>query len=187
MGINSLKLSANRQHKATMAIASRLVGVPEYMIVSCPVITRKAGGIYCYAPGIRGEMDTDFINSYIMNGAFALELKFKYLHELETHSRLEEGHRLQSLFTALTNETKAKIRDSFKAYTKTNELCKEVTKVMQSQNIQYSWDLHKLLSNSNMAFERWRYIYEDQHDPTWFAGYSELQHSLDLRIAELVQ
>ena len=121
-----------------------------------------------------------------MNGAFSLELKMKYLHYLETGKKIESGHELCGIFGELTNESKEALRENLKQVVKNCSVCKEAVKFFNSEyKIQFRWDIYNLLSKSNMAFERWRYMYEGKKDLTWFAGYSEIQASLDLRIENL--
>jgi hypothetical protein len=186
MDIKNLELCALRQDRATEAIVEKLVGLPARFIKVFPIIAKKGTFLHMYMPGNVGvNIDYDFVSPYIMNGAFSLELKMKYLHALETGEKMKSGHKLLELFAELSDETKKVIRNKLKLITKKSKLHQDTTKYFtQEANIQFSWEVHKLLSNSNMAFERWRYIYEGG-DSTWFAGYSELQESLNCRISEL--
>ncbi|WP_331352965.1 hypothetical protein [Cellvibrio sp. UBA7671] len=187
MNINYLEICTQRHHKATLALVEKLVGVPSELVETCPVIAKKGTELHMVMPGITGlTIDYDFVNPYIMNGAFSLELKMKFLNLIETGNKIEAGHRLLGIFSELSNDTKEFLRENLKIIVKNSSTCKEVTKILnQESKIQFNWDLHKLLSNSDMAFERWRYIYESSDDSTWFAGYSEIQKALDLRIADL--
>lgn len=186
MDIGYLEKCAERHHKGTLAIAEKLVGLPEALIESCPVVVKKATDIYLYMPNSNAQhIDSDYVNPYIMNGAFSLELKMKFLHALETGTKLEAGHRLLDLFALLTNESKEFLRSNLKSMCKESEKCKATAKYFKHEiRVEFNWEMHKLLSNSDMAFERWRYIYEKK-DSTWFAGYTEIQKVLDLRISNL--
>lgn len=187
MDLNNLKKCAYRQELATAAIVEKLVGLPADLIEVFPVIAKKSAAIHVFFPGIFGSINEDYVNPYVMNGAFALELKMKYLHALETGERMESTHRLDAIFSALSGETKKVIRDQFSKITTGSKLHKDTAKHFnQAVKIQFDWDVYRLLVRSSMAFERWRYIY-DGDGSTWFAGYSELQKSLDVRINELRQ
>ena len=67
-----------------------------------------------------------------------------------------------------------------------SDLHKKIIRDLHSNyNIQFSWDAHLLISNSALAFERWRYSFEDAKKVTWFAGYLELQKTLNSRLSFL--
>ncbi|MDO9104342.1 MAG: hypothetical protein Q7U57_05205 [Methylovulum sp.] len=183
MNLDHLEKCAQRQHKGTMAIVEKMVGLPQSQIKMCPIIVKKGTELCMYSPY---PADCEYISPYIMNGGFSLELKMKYLHYLETGKQIESGHKLRAIYCELTDASKKALRENLKEVVKNCSLCKEAVKFFNSEyKIQFNWDIHKLLSNSNMAFERWRYIYEGKNDPTWFAGYSEIQASVDIRINNL--
>jgi hypothetical protein len=52
--------------------------------------------------------------------------------------------------------------------------------------MQFRWDLSFLLGKSNLAFERWRYIYEERADIAWFCGYTQIKAAIDRRIDQIL-
>ncbi|MDZ4056696.1 MAG: hypothetical protein U1D69_06960 [Polynucleobacter sp.] len=110
----------------------------------------------------------------------------KYLHALETGCALPPVHRLKDIFEGLTIESKSAIRSNFKEIAKTSPSSKEISRVFNEEaKLQFKWDIELFLEKSNLAFERWRYIYEEGKDSTWFVGYSEIISSLCKRITDL--
>jgi len=95
MNLEHLEKCAIRHHKGTLAIVEKLVGVPESHIEMCPLIAKKGTVLHAYFPQTNGRApDYDYLNPYVMNGAFSLELKMKYLHYLETAQKIEANHNL---------------------------------------------------------------------------------------------
>lgn len=137
-----------------------------------------------YAPSC-SKYDSDYVNPYIMNGSFAIELKMKYLHFLETGFKMKGGHRLRDLFDELSPKTRERIGGELRDIVHSSKLHKRIARYFNEEvKIQFRWDVEFLLQKANMAFERWRYIYENT-DSTWFAGYTEIANSIDARIKEI--
>lgn len=184
MNIKGLEKAAENYHKGTMAVVARLVGLPESLIKTTPIIIRKSNKTYCYISGSSNlQLDMDFVQPFIMNGAFSLEVKMKLLSILETGVQLR-GHNLLELYKKLSDDTKLHTREKLKEIVIGSNLHKKTSSNLNSDyNIQFSWDAYKLISNSALAFEKWRYSFEDQDKVTWFAGYLELQQVLDTRLS----
>jgi hypothetical protein len=158
--------------------------MPSPLVSTFPLVAKKGATLFYFAPQ-EVQTDTDFINPYIMNGSFSLELHMKYLHALETERKLLGGHRLWDLFSNLTNESKDAIRTNFSAITKASALHKNISRIFNKElRLPFTWSLELLLKRADLAFERWRYIYEGE-DTTWFAGYSEMQQAIWQRADQL--
>ena len=187
MNIDYLGKCSDRQHKATLAVAQQLVCLPAPQIVSLPIVVRR-GELLIYHSAQEGSRpDMDFVNPYIMNGSFSLELRMKYLHALETGQKMAHGHELKGMFDGLTKESKKSLLGHFSAQTKSSPICKNVARLLNKHKVQFRWDLPFLLGKSNLAFERWRYIYEQKGDIAWFCGYTQIKAALDLRIKEVAE
>jgi hypothetical protein len=185
MNIDHLGKCADRQHKATLAVAQQLVGLPAPAIPSLPIVVRR-GDLLIYHSTVAGpRQDMDYVNAYIMNGSFSLELRFKYLHALETGQKMQHGHELKGMFDSLTDYSRHALAAHFAAETKNNQICKQISVLLNQHNLQFRWDLAFLLIRSNLAFERWRYIYEQKGDIAWFCGYTQIKAALDKRIHEI--
>jgi hypothetical protein len=118
-----------------------------------------------------------------MNGGFALELKLKYLHVLETNMSAKHGHQLKLIFNELSSESQAAITEKLKAIVKKSSLHQKISKHFRKHvGIPFRWDASELLHKASRAFERSRYPYEEETDLTWFAGYSEIMEAIDFRI-----
>ncbi|PVZ71603.1 hypothetical protein [Pelagibaculum spongiae] len=145
MNIESMEIHANRLHKGTMAILEKLTGMPEDKIPYLPIIACSKGKTRCFTPSAtQGGSNPEYIASYIINGAFSLEIKMKYLHALETGHEIK-GHKLLELFSALTDETKQFIRDDMSRITKQSQQYKELSQQLRQHVKKFEWDVHKLL------------------------------------------
>lgn len=186
MNIEYLEKCAERYHIGTMAVVEKLVGLPSSMIKVAPFIAKKGANLIFYAPkgNVGIHPNNEYIHPYIMNGAFSLELKMKLLHAVETNSEMQ-GHNLSTLFGAMSDETKEYMREDIKQYVKNSEPHKDTIDFFKKEKIKFDWQLHKMIEKSSLVFERWRYIYEGKDDPMSFVGYTEIQHALNSRIADL--
>lgn len=186
MNIDYLGKCSERQHKATLAVAQQLVCLPAPIIASLPIVVRRGKVLIYHSSQDGPRPDMDFVNPYIMNGSFSLELRMKYLHALETGKKMTHGHELKTLFDELTEDSRTRLIAYFSTETKNNATCKIISRLLNEQKVQIRWDLPFLLAKSNLAFERWRYIYEQKGDIAWFCGYTQIKAALDRRINELV-
>ena len=186
MNIKGLEKAAENYHNGTMALVEKLIGVPERQIKTTPIIIRKNNKTFCYISEYSNlRPDCNFIQPFIINGAFSLEVKMKFLSILETGVQLR-GHNLLELYEQQTNDTKLHIRNKLKEIVINSDLHKKTISDLHSNyNLQFSWDTHLLISNSALAFERWRYSFENANKVTWFAGYFELQQTLNSRLSVL--
>jgi hypothetical protein len=147
----------------------------------------RKGKQLIYHSSVEGpKPDMDYVNPYIMNGSFSLELRFKYLHAIETGEKMAHGHELRTIFDSLTEESKSYMSSFFAAETKSNPICKKISALLHQQKMQFRWDLSFLLGKSNLAFERWRYIYEERADIAWFCGYTQIKAAIDRRIDQIL-
>lgn len=185
MNIEYLGKCADRQHKATLAVAQQLVCLPAPAIPSLPIVVRR-GELLIYHSTVEGpKPDMDYVNPYIMNGSFSLGLRFKYLHALETGEKMQHGHELKGMFDSLTESSREALAAFFAAETKGNPICKRISLLLNQHRLQFRWDLAFLLTRSNLAFERWRYIYEQKGDIAWFCGYTQIKTAIDKRILQI--
>lgn len=186
MNIQGLEKSAKFYHKGTMAIASRLVGVPEVAIKTTPIIVKKGNQTFGFVLGKNNvPSNMDYMQPFIMNGAFSLEIKMKLIYLLEKGVLLQ-GHNLLKLYEELGQTTKSHVREKVKEISNSSSWYRDISREINSKyKIQFSWEPHKLISNSALAFDRWRYVFEDADKPTWFAGYIELQQAFDSRLNEI--
>jgi hypothetical protein len=185
VNIGYLGECANRQHKATLAIAQQLVCLPALAIRSFPIVVRKGELLIYHAAAEGPNPDMEYVNPYIMNGSFALELRFKYLHALETKQTMQHGHELKGMFDSLTDDSKIALSAFFTDETSNNPTCKQISRMLNEHQLQFRWDLAFLLARCNLAFERWRYIYEQKGDIAWFCGYSQIKSAIDTRIHQI--
>jgi len=186
MNIQGLEKSAKDYHKGAMAIASRLVGIPEQAIKTTPIIVKKGSQTFGLVLGKSNILNNmDYMQPFIMNGAFSLEIKMKLIYLLEKGEQLQV-HNLLKLYEELSQNTKSHVREKVKEISNSSAWYKDISREINSKyKIQFSWEPHKLISNSALAFDRWRYVFEDIDKPTWFAGYIELQQAFDSRLNEI--
>lgn len=91
-----------------------------------------------------------------------------------------------SLYESMTAESKEDGRLTVADLTKNSEFHKLGSKAINENcKIRFSWNPHKLISNSSEAFEKWRYCFEGKSNVSWSAGYHELQQAFDARIRRL--
>jgi hypothetical protein len=186
MNLEQLEKSAYSHHKATEAIVQKIVNNASYKPVFFPIIVRKGGQVSCIVNASeRVAPNMDYVEAYITIGSFSLELKMKLLIFLESGNWVN-GHKLMSLYESMTAGSKEDVRLVVADLTKNSEFHKLGSKAInESCKVQFSWNPHKLISNSSEAFEKWRYCFEEKSNVSWFAGYSELQQAFDARIRRL--
>lgn len=166
MNIEALEKAAENYHKGTMAVVEKLLGIPERYIVTTPIIVLKGSKPLCFVLDKTNiQPHVNFIQPFVMNGAFSLEVKMKLISLLETEKELR-GHNLLKLFEQLTDQTKSHARESLKRIVKNSKVHREISREINSEHkVQFSWDAHKSISNSCLAFEKWRYSFEGKIKP----------------------
>lgn len=186
MNIDKLEKTAFSHHMATEAIVDRIVGNSSYRPSFFPVIVKKGEQVFCIVDASNEvKPNVELIDAYITMASFSLELKLKLMLALE-NGCFERGHKLMKLYENLSDKSKRHIRYRMKEITKSSEMHKIGAKAINEHcKIQFAWEPHKLISNSSEAFENWRYHFEETSRSTWFAGYSELQESINSRITQL--
>lgn len=185
MDLVHAKKSANRFHKATVALASIAMGLEEKRVVddkySLPLVVQENGKIFVLNMGTPHQ-DDDFITPYIVNGAFSLELHLKLLNFLETNKWSKE-HRLDTLFRNLSEKRKTAIEDIVGKRLQESPFLKQALTKLEQNGVRINWTASELLRRSSDAYVAWRYAFEAI--PGCFAGYSELQSAILIQIQEL--
>lgn len=182
MNIESLEKNIDKFHKATAHLAGAIIGVPAVCLREFPVVVKKEDELIVY--GLGKLTDTDFINPYVVNAAFSLELSLKLLHYLD-QKKWKSGHNLCNIYTPLSPESKQQVLEIFNNTVKNSERHSEIFKVMNEQlRVSFSWDLTQLITKSSTAFEDWRYTFQTKKT-TWFAGYPEIRFAVHQRIEQL--
>jgi hypothetical protein len=183
LDVSYLFKCAERQHKATVLLAERVTGVPSEAISSLPVLIKTDRHMALFSYQVNGG-DNDFINPYLMNAAFALELYFKYLHAAESGQQLVGGHDLLTLFDNLSGESRKFISAAWIDHLKTSEGCKLISFLID-QHVAFELDVRYFLKNGRHAFKQWRYMYEHRSDGAWLCGYSQIRRAILARAREL--
>ncbi|MBB5886333.1 MULTISPECIES: hypothetical protein [unclassified Xanthomonas] len=176
-----------RLHKATVLLAENLVGENSSNFTTFPFVAKLANGNHAlFMPGADPKnADYDYLHAFVVNAGLTLELKLKHLHMLESGSP-PRGHNLLSLFDKLSTDTKEFIQNHIKTQVSGSHAHQTISDVAKDKlNITVSWDARFLLDKSSYAFERWRYVYEDQNKGSWFCGYIELYRALEERIGSV--
>ncbi len=151
-----------------------------------PVVVQDGNTLICYYEATSKRSDFDYLNPYIINAAFSLELYLKVLLFREQNT-WPNGHNLSKLFKRLDASSRKFLVSDFEAQTaksKAHLVVQEHIRTSSSMK-KFSWDLEVLLKNSSNAFINWRYAFEGRTG--WFAGYLELRRSLIRRIEHIDQ
>lgn len=188
MDISHARKNAERFHKTTLLLASRVTGLSYDSFVSEPVVTlpvivgdgQRLGIFY---PGAKRDGDTDSITPYVVNGAFSLELNLKVLRYLET-SAWPQGHELKELYRKLTNTSQDFLASAIEKVVAQSQIHRKIeAAIKQIMNIPFSWAIDSLIEHSSNAFVNWRYAFESY--PGWFAGYNEIRNAIVGRMRQL--
>lgn len=183
MNIDGLEKNIDKFHKAAAHLAGAIIGVPAKGLREFPVVVKREDGLII-AYGIGKVTDSDFINPYVVNAAFSLELSLKLLHYLD-QKKWKDGHNLYNIYKPLFPESKQQVLEVFNNKVKNSDRHSEIFRVMNEQlGVSFSWDLTQLIKKSSTAFEDWRYIFETKKT-TWFAGYPEIRFAVHQRIKQL--
>ena len=174
-----------RFHKATVLLAENLVGEASTNFATFPFVAKLPDGnhaLFLPAADPR-KADYDYLHAFIVNAGLTLELKLKHLHKLEGGSA-PRGHNLLDLFNKLKSDTRTFLINNVKSQVEQSIAHESIVAAARDElSIDVSWDADFLLEKSSYAFEKWRYVYEEQSKGSWFCGYIELYKALEDRIA----
>ena len=190
MDITHARKSAERFHKTTLLLASRVTALPyDYFLdghfETLPVVVSDGKKLTLYFEGARKDGDFELTMPYVVNGAFSLELYLKVLLFLETGSPAR-GHKLEGLYGKLTERSKDFLVDRVKGFIDFSKFHRDLgAAITRDSMVPFSWDVETLIAQSSEAFEKWRYAFEAH--PGWFAGYNELRNALVDRIGQIEQ
>ena len=171
-------------HKTVCLIASRFSGQTTYHPdehIPFPILFRKKDGVLVRAYLVMNDADPewikepdDYFTSLIVNAAFSLELHLKYLILVKKKKEVK-GHDLLKLYEQLPQKTKDALQLVFTTISGSQPIIEQSLKLIkESDGIDIPWRITDLLRESGKAFEKWRYLYEEQRKATSFAGYGEL-------------
>ncbi|HDS0947794.1 TPA: hypothetical protein QDZ34_000402 [Stenotrophomonas maltophilia] len=187
MAHDKQKLLVEKFHKATVLLAEKLVGEDSSDFSTFPFVVKLQGGnMALFMPGADpNSADHDYLHAFVVNAGLTLELKLKHLHALESGTP-PRGHNLVVLFDQLGDQTKEFIRNHIRKQVEGSQSHLAISDAAKNNlNIDICWDARFLLDKSSYAFERWRYIYEEQNKGSWFCGYIELYRALEDRIESM--
>jgi hypothetical protein len=185
MNLKQLEKCAYSHHKATEAIVQKIINNNSFQPTFFPIIVTKGGNPICIVNASKDlPPNLDYVEAYITMGSFSIELKMKLLIFVES-GKWVSGHDLKTLYEAMSPESKDHIRRTVETITKSNFHRLGSKTINEECKVQFSWKADLLISNSSEAFEKWRYCFEGKGQPSWFAGYSELQQAFDARLKEL--
>lgn len=188
MDISHARKNAERFHKTTLLLASRVTGLPYAIFLSgrfvtLPVIVGDGQRLAMFYQGGKGEGDSDSITPYVVNGAFSLELNLKVLRYLETGA-WPKGHDFKKLYRQLTQTSRDFLTSTIQEVVIRSEVHRQIeAAINQKMNIPFSWDVDSLIEHSSNAFVNWRYAFESR--PGWFAGYNEIRNAVVGRIRQI--
>jgi hypothetical protein len=189
MNIPHAQKNADRFHKTTLLLASKVTGVPYQLLLrdrfkTLPIIVSDGKTLALYFEG-SNRGDTDFITPYVVNGAFSLELCLKILRYHEA-KEWPSGHNLSNLYEKLSQASKDFIAQDIYRAVHESPLFERIMKAINDEfKISFSWDPVRMIEESSNAFVSWRYSF--QLRPGWFAGYKEIRASVMERIKRLEQ
>lgn len=188
--LKKAEIAANRFHKTTILLASKVSGSPinsSHVYVTLPHIVTKGSKAICIYSRFKvhpaGLDDSDYINTYVVNGAFSLELHLKILMLIES-GNWTHGHKLNELYTGLSDDSKHSIQHTVTNFVNKSEFHKGLPKAIKNIfGSEFTWNVDHLLENSSMAFEKYRYLFEGE--ACWFAGYAEIHFAIKERIKKI--
>ncbi len=176
-----LTANIDRFDKAVHLLAAKVSGCTEDKLLAHPVIMKKGSRLWHISIGddaSGAEPDSDFILPYVINAAFSLEMCLKLLLLRESGS-WKNGHDLNNLFLAVSDESKILMRTTFDELVQGSTFYKEISKALNEvAKVQFSWNLDKLIAQSSTAYEDWRYSFEGPGQTGCFAGYYEIRTAI---------
>jgi hypothetical protein len=189
MPINENFLVANieRFDKVVHLLASRVSGCKEDELIAFPVILKKGTRLCHVAIGDMGcdlVPDHDFILPYVVNAAFSLELCLKMLLQCESNPWIK-GHDLYELYLSVSEKSKAQMRLTFNETVKKSSVNKDISRALNAEKIQFSWNLDRLIEQSSTAYNDWRYAFEIPYQVGCFAGYYEIRGAIIAAITSI--
>lgn len=183
MKTGSLGRMVEKFHKSTILMAEKLVGENVEKFLTFPFVARVGAQYVLFMPGQdQKTADLDYLHPYVVNAGLTLELKLKHLLSVEKGKSMRE-HSLIRLYSALGEETKTFLSNQIAFRVEGSTAHKAISDTARSSlNFDVSWDIEFLLDKSAYAFEKWRYLYEEDNSGSWFMGYIEIYEALDQRI-----
>jgi hypothetical protein len=182
MTINENFLVANieRFDKVAYLLAAKVSGCMEEKLIAFPVILKKGTRLCHVAIGDMGcdlVPDHDFILPYVINAAFSLELCLKLLLQHESNP-WKNSHKLNDLYLLVSEKSKTQMRVTFDEIVKRSTVNKDISRALNAEKIQFSWNLDKLIAQSSTAYNDWRYAFENPSQVGCFAGYYEIRGAI---------
>ncbi len=113
--------------------------------------------------GIDGEqinLRSLLIVPQIVNESFSVELYLKCLHAIRSCNTVPYGHNLLELFQALGVQQKAIVRRHFSKVQATNRVTVHRANILGNRALP---TIEKTLEKSDRAFERFRYVWENDN------------------------
>ena len=152
----------------------------EEKLIVFPAVWKKGSRLTHFA--IRDEEcalvpDHDFILPYVINAAFSLELCLKLLLQHESNTWID-SHNLNDLYLSVSEKSKAQMRLTFDEIVKRSTVNKDISRALNAEKIQFSWNLDKLIAQSSTAYNDWRYAFENPSQVGCFAGYYEIRGAI---------
>jgi len=190
MKINEDFLTANieRFDKLTHLLAAKVTGCEEDKLLAHPVIMKRGTRLWQVSigdPENNPGPESDFILPYVINAAFSLEMCLKLLL-LRESGTWKNGHNLNELYSAVSKESKTLMRATFDRAVKGSSTYKEIAQILNDlAEVQFAWDLDKLIAQSSSAFVNWRYAFEKPNKVSSFAGYYEIRIAILNAVASI--
>jgi HEPN domain-containing protein len=179
-------LEADRFAKAAVCMANFMSGIRLSLdfkpLDPLPFVLMDGNCGSAYLPVCLKDPEMDFLDPYVVNAAFSLELYLKVLLYFEKNIWRDNTHNLKRLFDELPKDSKTKINNDFLVLCLCLSDSRDIIR-KETPFKKFDWNLNELLLNSSNAFEAYRYAFEKKQG--WFAGFWELRTALINRIDEL--
>ncbi|MBI4515060.1 MAG: hypothetical protein HY699_04490 [Deltaproteobacteria bacterium] len=128
--------------------------------------------------------DVTLAEPLVVTGALALELYFKCLYAIEHNGRTIRGHDLYVLFSNLSQESRAAIKDEYDRLLPQNPTRAVLRRAFEKQvGTPPDEAIESVLRGAANAFELWRYPFEGVLSS--FTGCLEIRDASRLRIIQL--
>jgi hypothetical protein len=122
--------------------------------------------------GLQTSKNPNFIVPYVVMASFVFELYLKCLVVLDTNKRPPNIHDYVKLFELLSDSSKAKVKEVYDnnpspalEMVRTGKFPKELNPEHVAFLKAKDFSFEATLSRAKNAFENFRYIYEEWHDP----------------------